>query len=239
MDAVVHEEPLEGHDLFEESRHLGVGGEPHDALDAGPVVPGPIEERDLTARGELFDVPLEVPLSALGLVGDGKGNVASGARVHVLAHALDRAALAGRVAPLEEQEHTLAARRGPLLHLHQFDLEREQAGRVVAATDLLGRRKDGVTPLVTRKRLQEGRVEVIHQLTGTGCLGRIHGRGAPRSTATAPGEFDVGPPTVAAHRTRCALGTVLDRAESPGSWPSAEPDGRSSVTGTEHQGSRV
>ena len=132
MDAVVDEELLERHDLLEESRHLGVGREPHDALDAGPVVPGPIEERDLAARRELLDVALEVPLSALCLVGDGKGDMAGEARVHVFAHALDRAAFAGRVAPLEEQEHALAGGAGPLLHLHQFDLERQQAGRVLA-----------------------------------------------------------------------------------------------------------
>ena len=65
MDAVVHEELLERHDLFEEAVDLLVGGEPHHALDAGAVVPGPIEERDLAVGRELLDVALEVPLPAL------------------------------------------------------------------------------------------------------------------------------------------------------------------------------
>ena len=153
MDAVVHEKLLEGHHLLEESRHLGVGREAHDALDAGPVVPGSIEERDLASRRELFDVALEVPLSALGLVGNGKRDMTGEAWVHVLAHALDRATLAGCVTPLEEQEHALAVRARPLLHLHQFDLEREQAGRVLAPLELLGRRKHRVAPLITWQSL--------------------------------------------------------------------------------------
>ena len=128
MDAVVDEELLERHDLFEEPGHLLVGREVHDAFDAGAVVPGPVEERDLAARRELLDVALEVPLAALPLAGSGQGHVAGEARVHVLAHALDRAALAGGVAPLEQQQHPLTVGACPLLHLHELDLEREQVG---------------------------------------------------------------------------------------------------------------
>ena len=101
--------------------------------------------------GQLLDVPLEVPLPALGLVGSGERHMTGEARVHVLAHALDRSALPGRVAPLEEQQHAFAGCADPLLHLHKFDLEGEQAFGVLAPADLLRRRKDRVTPLVTRK----------------------------------------------------------------------------------------
>ena len=68
MDAIVHEELLERNDLIEETHDLLVSRETHDAFDAGSVVPGSIEERNLTARRELFDVPLEIPLSLLDLV---------------------------------------------------------------------------------------------------------------------------------------------------------------------------
>ena len=45
VDAVVDEELLERHDLAEEASDLLGGGELHHPLDAGPVVPGPVEER--------------------------------------------------------------------------------------------------------------------------------------------------------------------------------------------------
>ena len=77
--------------------------------------------------------------------------MASEARVHVLAHALNRAALAGRVAPLEEQKHALAVRTRPLLHFHQFDLQRKQMCRVLPPADLPRCRKLRMAPLVTRK----------------------------------------------------------------------------------------
>ena len=41
--------------------------EPHDPLDAGPVVPGPVEHDDLAGRRQVRDVPLQIPLALLAL----------------------------------------------------------------------------------------------------------------------------------------------------------------------------
>ena len=59
------------------------------------------------AVGKCVDVALVVPLAALGLGRLGQRHVARGSGVHVFAQRLDRAALAGRVAPLE---HAACAR---------------------------------------------------------------------------------------------------------------------------------
>ena len=205
MNAVVDEELLEGHHLIEESRHLGIGREAHDALDAGPVVPGPIEERDLTTCRELFDVPLEVPLTALGLVGNGKGDMAGEARVHVLAHALDRAALAGRVAPSKSKSTRSPLRARPLLHLHQFDLECRAGGSRTRAADLLGCRKDRVTPLITRKIPQERRVEVIHHLPPRPRTSGVRGPSCPASTQGALGAHSATDKRATWRHARCLL----------------------------------
>ena len=113
MDAVVDEELLERHDLIEEPRDLDLARELHDPFDAGAVVPGTIEERDLAARRQLLHVTLEVPLPVLGVVRCRERDVTGEARVHVLAHSLDRPSLPRRVAPLEQEQHTLSGRAHP------------------------------------------------------------------------------------------------------------------------------
>ena len=57
------------------------------------------KQHDLAGRGQLGDVALEVPLPALALRRRRERDDAGDAWVEVLRHALDRAALAGRVAP--------------------------------------------------------------------------------------------------------------------------------------------
>ncbi len=60
-----HQVPLKLGRLSHELFVLAVRAEPHHALDASPVVPGSIEHHDLTARGKVLDIALEVPLPAL------------------------------------------------------------------------------------------------------------------------------------------------------------------------------
>ena len=78
------------------------------------------------AAGSSLDVALEVPLGRLALGGLGERDVPRDARVHVLGDPLDRAALAGRVATLEDHHHAGAGVGHPLLHLHELLLEPEQ-----------------------------------------------------------------------------------------------------------------
>src|SRR4029077_8764391 len=113
----------------------------HDVLDAGAVVPGPVEQHDLPGGGELLDVPLEVPLPALALGRHRQRCNAGDAGVEVLRDALDRAALAGGIAALEEHDDPLPLRLAPFLDLDQLGLEPPQLPLV----DLL--RKLGRTSL--------------------------------------------------------------------------------------------
>ena len=83
---------------------LLLGAEPHDALDAGAVVPGAVEQDDLAGGGQVGDVALEVPLRALALGRGGQGGDPPAARARALGDALDHAALAGGVAALEEDD---------------------------------------------------------------------------------------------------------------------------------------
>ena len=89
--------------------HLILGAEAHDALDAGAVVPAAVEQDDFAARRQVLDVALEIPLAALHLARFLERHDAGAARVQVLHEALDRAALAGRVAPLEDDDDALPA----------------------------------------------------------------------------------------------------------------------------------
>ena len=69
------------------------------------------------------DVALEVPLRALALGRRAERHGADHARVGLLGDALDRAALAGRVAALEEHDHLQALVDDPLLQAHELDLQ--------------------------------------------------------------------------------------------------------------------
>src|SRR4029077_16493985 len=69
QDAVLDQQAFEDRALAQELLILLRRAEREHALHAGAVVPGPVEERDLAARGEVRRVPLEVPLRALALGG--------------------------------------------------------------------------------------------------------------------------------------------------------------------------
>src|SRR6516164_4116215 len=49
----------------------------HDALNAGAVVPAPVEQNDLTGRGQFRHISLEIPLPALPLGRSGEGDDAA------------------------------------------------------------------------------------------------------------------------------------------------------------------
>ena len=83
------------------------------------------------------DVALEVPLRALALVGRGHRHDAAGARVQEGDDALDRAVLAGGVAPLEQHHEPLAAGDDPLLHVDELGLQAQELLLVLLGTELL------------------------------------------------------------------------------------------------------
>ena len=110
--------------------------EAHHPLDSGPVVPGPVEQHDLSARRQVLDIALEVPLALLALGRLVQRHHARAARVEVLGEPLDGAALAGSVPALEQHDDLLAGLLHPLLHLQQFDLQLRLVLLVVLAADL-------------------------------------------------------------------------------------------------------
>src|ERR1700739_4314667 len=89
----------------------------HDFLYAGAVVPGPVEQHDLCAGGQVGDVALEEPLATLPVRGRGQGCDADDAGAEVFGDPLDRAALAGGVAALENHDNASAGGAGALLGL--------------------------------------------------------------------------------------------------------------------------
>ena len=118
-----HEVAFELRRLPHELRILVIGAEAHHALDTGPVEPGSVKQHDLASGGQVLDVALEIPLAKLGLRRFIQGNHARAARVEMLHEALDRAALAGRIAPLEQDHDPLSGGPDPLLQFQQLDLE--------------------------------------------------------------------------------------------------------------------
>ena len=138
--------PLELRRLPHELQVLRRGAVAHHPLDAGPVVPGPVEEHDLAGRRQVLDVALEVPLGLLALARLLQRHDLGAARVEVLHEALDRAALAGRVPALEEDDHLLAARLHPVLQLEQLDLQQPLGALVLVPAQ----------PLVVRVALPPG-----------------------------------------------------------------------------------
>ena len=82
-------------------------------------------------------VALEVPLGLLAVVRRGQGGDAAHPRVEPLGDALDHAALAGGVAPLEQHDEPVSGAHDPVLQLDQLALELKQLAEVVAALLLL------------------------------------------------------------------------------------------------------
>ena len=95
------------------------------------------------AAGRCVDVALEVPLRALAVVGRGQRGDAAHARVEPLGDALDHAALAGRVAALEEDHELVAAVDDPVLQLDELALQPEQLLEIVKPPRAVLRRFGG------------------------------------------------------------------------------------------------
>ena len=80
----------------------------------------------------MLDVTLEIPLSTLALSRHVERDHAHHPRVRSFDDALDRAALPGSVAALEQHAHLDALVAHPLLQLHELTLERNQLAPVHA-----------------------------------------------------------------------------------------------------------
>ena len=126
--------------------------EAHHPLDAGAVVPAAVEQDHLAGGGQVRDVALEVPLGPLALGGRGQRDDPRDPRAEAHRDRLDRAALPGGVAALEDDDDLEAARLHPLLELGELDLERRQLRVVDLALELRPGRMAGPRRRRARRR---------------------------------------------------------------------------------------
>src|SRR6266508_226030 len=98
----------------------------------------------------MLDIPLEVPLAALPFGRRRECGDTREARVEVLADPLDRAPLAGRVPPLEDDHYPGALRAYPFLQLDQLALQPEQLRLVDLLRQTLDPRIPGHRPSHSR-----------------------------------------------------------------------------------------
>ena len=145
QDPRPHEHALEVGHIPEERLDLVGRREPHDPLDAGPVVPGAVEQHDFARRRQVRHVALEIPLAPLSLGGRRQGDDPTDPGVEALRDALDGAALPRRVAPLEDHDDLRLGVRDPGLQLDQLCLQLEEVTEVLGATH--GR--PGLRPLLS------------------------------------------------------------------------------------------
>jgi hypothetical protein len=78
-------------------------------------------------------IALEVPLRLLAIVGRRQRHHAADPRIQPLGDALDHAALARGVAPLEHDDHLVPGVGHPVLQLHQLALQAEEFAEVALA----------------------------------------------------------------------------------------------------------
>src|SRR5215470_109454 len=101
-DAVEDELALKSRGVAKERVVLLGLAKAHHALDAGPVVPGPVEQHDLPAGWQMRQVPAQVVVALLVRGGLLQGDDPGAARIQVLREPPDRTALARGVATLED-----------------------------------------------------------------------------------------------------------------------------------------
>ena len=90
------------------------------------------------AAGQVLDVALEIPLRLLALGRRAQRDHAADARVEAGRDRLDRAALAGRVAPLEQHDDLEPGVPDPLLEAVQLDVEPRKLLLVGLPVELCG-----------------------------------------------------------------------------------------------------
>ncbi len=103
----------------EEFFQFVLGAEAHDALDTGAVVPGAVEENHFAGARQMRHITLEIPLVTLALGRRRECHDAADARVEALRDTLDRAALAGGIAALEDHHDLELLVLDPVLKLHR------------------------------------------------------------------------------------------------------------------------
>lgn len=129
-DAGADEHAFEFRAGAEELTDIGFRAKPHDAFDAGAVVPGAVEEDHLAGSGEMGNIALKVPLSFFTFGGDGEGDDADDAGIELLSDAFNHAAFASGIAAFEDNDDFEAFVTNPFLEFDKFGLEAFKFGFV-------------------------------------------------------------------------------------------------------------
>ena len=95
----------------------------HYVFDARAVIPAAIEDHDLTRRGKVLHVTLQIDLRFLAIRGRWEGDNAENPRTNALGNGLDRAALSRAIAALENDNNAQPLGPYPFLQLAEFDLK--------------------------------------------------------------------------------------------------------------------
>ena len=93
--------------------------EAHDVLDAGTVIPAPVEDHDFACRWEVLDVSLEEDLGLFAVGRRRQCDHFEDARAQPLGQRADRASFAGAVAALEHDDDAQALLLDPVLKMAQ------------------------------------------------------------------------------------------------------------------------
>ena len=102
---------------------LLVRAETHHVLDAGAVVPAPVEDDHFAGGGKVLQVALHVDLALFTVGRRREGDDPEHARADTLGDGADRPALAGPVTSLEHDDDTKALFLDPSLQMAQPHLE--------------------------------------------------------------------------------------------------------------------
>ena len=110
--------------------------EAHDALHAGAIVPGAVEDHELAPCRQVRHETLKIPLRILAIRRFARREDTRFPRAHMLGQPLDGAILAGAVAAFDDDEHARALGDQPALQFDELDLQRAQIVLVFAAVFL-------------------------------------------------------------------------------------------------------
>jgi hypothetical protein len=141
--------------------------ESHHLLHTRPVVPGPVEQDDLTPRRQVRNIALVVPLPALALGRCRQRGYPRDPRAQIFGDPLDRPTLARGVATFEDDHHPGPGFPGPFLQPHEFRLQAEKFGLVDVFGDLSCGLLARFLPTLTHRRIvlraQLGRLPAVNR----------------------------------------------------------------------------
>ena len=134
-DARSHEHTLELGATAKKLLILVVRAKPHHPLDAGAIVPRPVEENHFSCGGKMRNIALEIPLGSFALGRRAQCNHMTYSWIEALGDPFDDAALAGRVSALEKNDDLQPLCLDPLLEFYELNLKLGQFGFVFLRLD--------------------------------------------------------------------------------------------------------